>query len=46
VDPTLRWVSLRALNDSSPQVVDMARDIIKELDAALAPPTAQAALQP
>ena len=37
VDPTLRWVAERAANDSSQQVSAMAKDILKELDAANAP---------
>ncbi len=37
VDPTLRWVAERAANDSSQQVRTMAREILKELDAANAP---------
>ena len=40
VDPTLRWVAERAANDSSQQVRTMAREILKELDAASAPPNA------
>ena len=37
VDPTLRWVAERAAHDSSQQVSALAKDILKELDAANEP---------
>jgi len=46
VDPKLRWVAERALYDSNPAVSQMAREILSELDAAVAPPSARAGNQP
>jgi len=37
LDPNLRWVAERAVNDSSQQVSEMAQDILHELDAANQP---------
>jgi len=34
LDPSLRWVAERAVNDSSQSISDMAQDILRELDAA------------
>ncbi len=46
LDPTLRWVAERALNDSSQQVAQLARNIMRDLDAANAPPPSPPAIRP
>ena len=46
VDPTMRWVAERALHDSTPQISNLAQEILRELDAANVPPSPSAVNQP